>query len=615
MPKISAVIITYNEEKNIERCLKSIIEIVDEIVIVDSFSTDKTEEICRKYNTRFIPHKFDGYIEQKNWAANQASNDYILSLDADEELSETLQSSILKIKNNWKYDGYFFNRLTYYCGKWIKHTSWYPARKLRLWDRRKGMWDGVNPHDIFVLQKGASQKHIKGDLLHYSYYSISEHIIQINKFSDIVSKSYHRQGLQGSYKTILLHPAWRFFRDFILKLGFLDGFYGLIVSMNSSHEVFLKYVKLRKIVIDEQSLDPFRICFFNSSESWGGGEKWHFEMATRLDERKYETIVVTNSKSELLHRVNKSRLRHYKVFVNNLSFLNIFKVISLAKYLKRQRIKTIIINLSSDLKLAGISAKLAGVENIIYRRGSALAIKNSWLNRILLQKFVTKIIANSIETKRTILANNANLVEDQKIKIIYNGIDLNNIENHVFNPLIVRQNNEVIIGNASRFSEEKGHEFLIEMARILNEQNVNFKLLLAGKGKLENKYKKQVELFGLTKKVIFLGFVDDMTSFNKTIDIFVLSSRYEGFGYVLVEAMAQQKPVLAFNIGSSSEIIENEVSGYLIEKFDIKQLVTKTTYLINNKSIRDEMGRNGLKRVQEKFTIEKTLAEVEKIVF
>jgi glycosyltransferase involved in cell wall biosynthesis len=614
MPKISVVIITYNEEINIERCLKSVMQIADEILIVDSFSTDKTKEICQKYNSRFITHKFEGYIEQKNWAASQAKYDHILSLDADEEISEQLEKSILEVKENWKFDGYYFNRLTYYCGQWIKHTSWYPARKLRLWDRRKGIWDGVNPHDMYILRKGTRQKHLKGDLLHYSYYSIQEHIVQINKFSDIISKSYHRQGLSGTYKTILLHPTWRFIRDFVFKFGFLDGFYGFIVSINSAHEVFLKYTKLRKIVLDEQKLDPFRICFFNSSESWGGGEKWHFEMATRLAERNYDTIIVTNRKSELLSRVKKTKLRYFKIFVNNLSFLNIIKIIKLTKYLKKQRVNTIIINLSSDLKLAAVSAKLAGVKNIIYRRGSALAIKNSWLNRILLQKFVTTIIANSIETKRTILAKNDKIVDNKKIKIIYNGIDLNNLVVNEYTTILTKQNSEIFIGNASRFSEEKGHEFLIDMAKRLNDQNVNFKLLLAGKGKLEHKYKKIVESLGLTEKVIFLGFIDDMKSFNQTIDIFVLSSRYEGFGYVLVEAMAQQKPVVAFDIGSSSEIIENNECGYLIEKFDIDDLTSKVKFLIENKDIRNTMGSNGLKRVQEHFTIEKTINEVEKLV-
>ena len=614
MPQLSVVIITLNEEKNIERCLKSVVDIADEILIVDSFSTDRTEEICRKYNTTFIQHKFNGYIEQKNWAASNAKYDYILSLDADEQLSEKLKNSIKKIKENWKYDGYYFNRLTYYYGKWIKHSSWFPSRKLRLWNRQKGMWDGVNPHDVFVLQRGASKKHIDGDLLHYSYYTIDEHIKQINRFSDIISKSYHRLGYTGTYKTIILHPLWRFFRDYFLNGGFLDGFYGLVVCINSAYEVFLKYVKLRKIVLDEKELTPFRICFFNSSVSWGGGEKWHFELASRLADKGHDTIIVTNRKSELLTKVKRSKLRYFKIYVNNLSFFNLFKIYKLVSYFKKHKVKTIIINLSSDLKLAGIAAKLAGVQNIIYRRGSALAIKNTWFNRFLLRNIVTQIIANSNETKKTVLANNVNLVSENKIKIIYNGLDFKEISQLSTKDLYKRQNDEVIIGNASRFSEEKGHEFLIELAQRLKKQNINFKLLLAGTGKLEHKYKKLVETLDLTDKVIFMGFVTDMKSFNRNLDIFILSSKYEGFGFVLIEAMAQEKPVIAFDIGSSAEIIENNVNGFLIDKFDVQQLTDKVTYLINNKEVRYEMGRKGLIRAKEHFSIEKTVNEVEKLV-
>lgn len=142
MPKISVVIITYNEERNIGKCLESIKEIADEVVVVDSYSTDRTEEIVKSMGGKFIQHPFEGHIEQKNWAITQAKYPHILSLDADEIPSDRLTESILNIKENWSHDAYYFNRLTNYCGKWIKHTSWYPARKLRLWDSRKGEWGG-----------------------------------------------------------------------------------------------------------------------------------------------------------------------------------------------------------------------------------------------------------------------------------------------------------------------------------------------------------------------------------------------------------------------------------------------------------------------------------------
>ncbi|MTI29248.1 glycosyltransferase family 2 protein, partial [Cytophagales bacterium RKSG123] len=152
MKKISAVIITYNEEKNIQRCLESLKGVVDEIVVVDSLSTDNTKKICEKFDVHFIENPFEGHIEQKNYAMGCARNDYVLSLDADEALSPKLKESILKVKENWTADFYSFNRLNNYCGQWIRHSGWYPDKKIRLWDRRKGKWGGKNPHDNVVMK-------------------------------------------------------------------------------------------------------------------------------------------------------------------------------------------------------------------------------------------------------------------------------------------------------------------------------------------------------------------------------------------------------------------------------------------------------------------------------
>jgi glycosyltransferase involved in cell wall biosynthesis len=251
--KISAVIITYNEERNIGRCLESVKDVADEVVVVDSYSDDRTEEICRSHNARFIKHRFTGHIEQKNWAVLQASSPCILSLDADEALSPELKASILGAKEHWTHDAYYFNRLTSYCGKWIRHTSWYPSRKMRLWDSRKGSWGGINPHDRYILNRGARSKFLKGDLLHYSYYTMDEHLHQINSFSSIMARSYFEQGRRVNLLGVFVHPAWRFLKDFFILRGFRDGYYGYIVSKNSAYEVFLKYVKLRKLCVEEKT--------------------------------------------------------------------------------------------------------------------------------------------------------------------------------------------------------------------------------------------------------------------------------------------------------------------------------------------------------------------------
>ena len=249
MIPISAVIITFNEERNIGRCLESLKDIADDIVVVDSFSKDKTKEICKSYGVRFIEHIFEGHIEQKNWAITQAIYPHILSLDADEALDETLKKSILKVKKNWKSDGYSMNRLTNYCGHWIYHCGWYPDTKLRLWDSRKGSWGGTNPHDKFELyDKNTTITHLKGDILHYSYYSLSDHFKQVEYFTTILAKAQFEKGKKAPLITLILSPIVKFIKDYFLKKGFLDGRIGFRICCISAFATFTKYKKLRQLI-------------------------------------------------------------------------------------------------------------------------------------------------------------------------------------------------------------------------------------------------------------------------------------------------------------------------------------------------------------------------------
>lgn len=245
--KISIVIITFNEENNIERCLKSVQEIADEVIIVDSYSTDKTKDIISKYNVKFFEQKFLGHIEQKNFAMEKSSFNYVLSLDADESLDNDLIEEIKKIKQNCLFDAYSFNRLTNYCGKWIKHSGWYPDKKLRLWNKNKGKWGGVNPHDQVIMNNNSTIKHINKNILHYSFYTIEQHIEQINKFSKIKAEALFKKGKKSNFVKIIFKPIFYFFKSYIIKLGFLDGFYGLVVCVNSTHAKFLIQVKLYQL--------------------------------------------------------------------------------------------------------------------------------------------------------------------------------------------------------------------------------------------------------------------------------------------------------------------------------------------------------------------------------
>lgn len=246
MISLSVTIITFNEEKNIARCIESVQDIADEIVVVDSFSTDNTKQICLSYGIRFFEEEWQGYTQTKNLANKYARNDIVLSLDADEALSDELREHLKYVLNNWDFDAYQLDRLTNYCGKWIKHCGWYPDTKLRLWDKRKGEWSG-GLHEEVVMQSGAKAGKLKGDLLHYSYYSIKQHMDQVNKFTDIGSQQAYEKGKKSSVLTILTKSIWKFIRDYFVKLGILDGYYGFVISAISAHATFLKYVKLKEL--------------------------------------------------------------------------------------------------------------------------------------------------------------------------------------------------------------------------------------------------------------------------------------------------------------------------------------------------------------------------------
>lgn len=247
MPKISAVIITYNEEKFIDKCLSSLVGIADEIIVVDSFSTDATEEICKKYNVRFIQHPFEGYRDQKNYALQQTTNKNILSLDADEALSDELRVSILGIKDKWKYDGYLFNRQNIYCGKWIKHSQWYPDRQLRLFHSDQGQFGELNVHEKFMMSNGARVGKLKGDILHWPFLSRQHYIDKMNKYALIGGREFHKAGRKATIFTPYIHYIWGFIRSYIIKLGFLDGREGFFICSVSAKSTFNKYRTLMQL--------------------------------------------------------------------------------------------------------------------------------------------------------------------------------------------------------------------------------------------------------------------------------------------------------------------------------------------------------------------------------
>lgn len=247
MANLSVVIITLNEEKNIARCLRSLEGLSDDIVVVDSGSDDLTESICKSFGVRFYHHEWMGYADTKNYANSLAKYPLILSLDADEALSDELRVSIRSVLHEQKSSVYSMNRLTNYCGKWIRHGGWYPDVKIRLFNNEAGYWSGSHVHETLKLKNGAPVEHLKGDLLHYSYSSVAEHIQQSNHFSDLAARKAFESGQMSSLFKVIFSPVIKFKRDYIFKAGFMDGYYGYIICRISAFATFMKYAKLRQL--------------------------------------------------------------------------------------------------------------------------------------------------------------------------------------------------------------------------------------------------------------------------------------------------------------------------------------------------------------------------------
>ena len=243
--KISAVIITYNEEANVGRCIDSLKPVADEVIVVDCFSADYTKEICLSKGVKFYQNEFLGFANQKNYAASLATCEYILSLDADEYLSPELAKSISEAKKSLSRDGYTMNRLSSYAGEWIRTCGWYPDTKLRLWKNGKGVWKGQGIHERVELEGSYSVDHLNGDLLHHAYDNITQFLEKIQRYSDIYAKE-HRHKIKSSGFKIFYKTTFAFIKSFFLKRGILDGYKGLLISVCNANFVFYKYSKLRE---------------------------------------------------------------------------------------------------------------------------------------------------------------------------------------------------------------------------------------------------------------------------------------------------------------------------------------------------------------------------------
>lgn len=338
------------------------------------------------------------------------------------------------------------------------------------------------------------------------------------------------------------------------------------------------------------------IALFNSNRAWGGGEWWHFQFASWLHDQGDSVVVFCDPNGVLSKKCLQAGIPTKSIAVGNLSYLNLDKRKRLRQHFEQLKIKHVIINGSSDLKLAGPAAQAAKVPRITYRRGLDKSVKQNRHNRRLLNQVVTDILCNTEATKRALLGRPP-IVDPSRVQVIYNPIDTER-----FKPVGTRKgNSKLILGAAGRLVEQKGFDLLLKAMVQVEREYPDIELRIAGTGPLEQELQKQVKMLGL-QSVKLLGFVSDMPSFFQELDVFVFSSRFEGFGFALAEAMASGVPAVSFNVSSNPELINDQQTGFLVQAFDIEGFAQRVNILLSDVNLREQLGDSARQIVLEQFS-------------
>ncbi|MEO0468715.1 MAG: glycosyltransferase [Bacteroidota bacterium] len=591
--RISAVIITLNEADHIGRCLQSLQGVADEFIVVDAFSQDETVALAEKAGAKVLQHAFDGFGAQKNRGIAAASGEYILSLDADEALSEELTQAILSLKQSvptataWE-----MRRRNFVGKKWIRYGGWYPDWKLRLWRKDVAQWNLSPVHESLEFVETVVAEKLSGDLLHYSFRSVADHLHRIRRYTRIRAAKSLKQGKNLSLLKAIFKGWYRFCRLYILKAGCLDGKIGLTLSWNAGLRDLIQYALMRRM---QFPADRKRICFVNTTKAWGGGEKWHTDSARFLAESGEQIFFLYGPNRTLQQSIETSEMEAHQISLSNLSFLNPFKLRQLVRFFRRQKTHTVLLNGSNDLKSAGLAAFLAGVPRIIYRRGLAKAPKNSWLNAFLFSVVVDEFIVNSQETERLLFQHLQLPARAIRSHLLYNGLP-------VPDTFIPRNPTAPwILGNASRLVPQKGLELLIEIAGVLQKKGIDFRLQIAGSGPQLESLQGLIAEKKLEEKIQLLGFVDTLDTFYAGLDVYLSTSRFEGFGFSMAEAMAHAVPVIGWDVSSIPEVVRDGENGALIPAFDVQAYAERLIAILANQDHYQQLSKGAFQYVGTHF--------------
>jgi glycosyltransferase involved in cell wall biosynthesis len=584
--RISGVVITYNEEKCIARCIQSMQGVVDEVVVLDSLSTDRTVEICKSLGARVYQQPFKDFVHQKNDAIALANNDIILLLDADEALSAKLHENIrrFKAKGVMEFDGYRIRRLNRFFGKWIKHTSIYPDRKVRLFDRTKGRFEGSIVHEEFELYPGGRLGYLEGDILHWLASRFEKLVDTTNKYSSLSAQAYHLRGRKTSFAGLLFHPFWHFFRSYVIKLGFLNGVEGYIISMNNAVSCYYKYAKLRYIDFqdnedgkllpgqpstghspDSPEEKPLRIgfdakrFFFNRSGLGNYSRNLVKALAASYPENQY--VLFTPSDKE----IGTNDCFEFEVVTpgNGLyrTLSSLWRTRFICSSIKKSRVE-LYHGLSHELPIGinrtGVKSVLT-VHDLIFIRFPEFYKKiDAYIYRKKLEyacRVATHIVAISEQTRQDLVTYLK--IDPQKISVIYQGCNPVFWQDYSAESLqVVRAKYNLpdrYILSVGTIEERKN---LLSVIKAMHQANIGIPLVAVGRktNYYHNHVLPYIQQNGL-QNIVFIEGIDnvELPAIYRGAECLVYPSLFEGFGIPLVEALVSGVPVITSHDGCFRE--------------------------------------------------------------
>lgn len=607
MRKVSAVIITHNEEHNLPAALESV-KWADEIIVVDSMSTDRTIEVARQYTDKIYQQPWPGYVEQKNFAISKAQHEWIFSIDADERVSNELRLEIEAWRQaEHSLNGYFIPRKSYFLGRWIKHTSWYPDEKLRLFHRDHGRWEGGRVHEsVYVAGKTG---HFRGELLHYSYRKISDYLARLELYSNLAAEDYLERGKKISFFTLMLNPVFNFIKNYLVKQGFRDGTPGLIISILSSISAFFKYAKLWELRNAPHQAAPIehprlRILFIDTEKVWRGGQDQLLSLLQGLKMHGHDVTLVAQPESPMEKRARDEGIAVYPIKLwtefDLLTFLKFYKLF------RSTRIDIVHYNTPRPIFLGTLASRIMNVPVRIISRRVNYPLRNTPYSRFKYQWGIDRIIAVSNSIKQTLIAHGIN---PRIIDTVYEGIDVKAFDAVPASSERLFPEDSFVFGTLAYLSEEKGLTYLVDAASRVIRAHASARFVLVGEGPLRKKLEQQVRDQGLESSFVFTGFREDVASILKTFNAFVLPSLSEGFPTVILYAMAASLPVVATRVGGIPELVEEGVSGYLAPPADGNALAESLSLLLNDRAVATALGRAGRQRIETIFNLDNKINE------